>query len=160
MLLIPESSHAWCIYRSLNSRIEPILVRESLQAWYRNRAKEVLKERVCVMAANLRWINMEPAYVCYQCVVSGELFSGRSAYPNPQLIKAPRECIDYGECFMSFATLRSITTASAFTLCSISTCTAGLQPNFDWTHWQMCCLTNDGKCLVDRSNRYKSSRSS
>ena len=74
----------------------PFLVRESLQAWYRNRAKEVLKERVCVMAANLRWITMEPALRLLSmrsqwgsCSPAGRLTL------NPQLIKAPRECIDY-----------------------------------------------------------------
>lgn len=75
---------------------DPSLVRSGLQAWFRQRAKVVLTERVQLMATSLRWVSGAPSLRLLtmrsqwgSCSPAGRLTL------NPQLVKAPRECIDY-----------------------------------------------------------------
>lgn len=74
----------------------PAPIRAALTAWYRERAKVVLSARLEDAAEALRWVRKAPP-VRFQtmklqwgsCSPAGRLTL------NPQLVKAPRECIDY-----------------------------------------------------------------
>lgn len=75
---------------------EPELVRSGLQEWFQQRARVVLTERVELMATSLRWVAGKPSLRFLtmrrqwgSCSPAGLLTL------NPQLVKAPRECIDY-----------------------------------------------------------------
>lgn len=75
---------------------DPLLVRFSLEAWYRQRAREVFARRLAELAPRLPWLSALPDFRLLNmrtqwgsCSPSGELVL------NPQLVKAPRVCIDY-----------------------------------------------------------------
>lgn len=75
---------------------DPLGVRAGLQAWYRQRARSVMTERVQHMAESLQWVKGEPALRLLtmrsqwgSCSPAGRLTL------NPHLVKAPRQCIDY-----------------------------------------------------------------
>ena len=67
-----------------------------LEAWYRKRAGEVLAARLAVLAPSLSWVRTPPPMQLRitkkrwgSCSPAGRLTL------NPNLVKAPRECIDY-----------------------------------------------------------------
>lgn len=75
---------------------DPAKVRRLLDAWYRQRAQEVFARRLAERAADVSWLPAQPAFrllnMCTQwgsCSPAGELIL------NPQLVKAPRDCVDY-----------------------------------------------------------------
>ena len=77
-------------------RRDPLLVRSSLEDWYRHRAREVLARRLVELAPSLPSLSAMPSFRLLNmrtqwgsCSPSGELVL------NPQLVKAPRICIDY-----------------------------------------------------------------
>ncbi|QSI75355.1 M48 family metallopeptidase [Niveibacterium microcysteis] len=75
---------------------DPAMIRSALDAWYRQRAREVFAQRLPVIAEPLRWVRELP-FVRLQfmkrqwgsCSPSGRITL------NPCLVKAPREAIDY-----------------------------------------------------------------
>ncbi len=74
----------------------PALVRAALTDWYRRRAKAVLSDQLEKIAASLRWVRTLPP-VRFQTmkVQWGSCSPAGRLTLNPQLVKAPRECIDY-----------------------------------------------------------------
>jgi predicted metal-dependent hydrolase len=71
-------------------------IRKLLDTWYRQRAAEVFARRVDECASQARWIKRLPSFRLRtmrtqwgSCSPNGELLL------NPQLVKAPRHCIDY-----------------------------------------------------------------
>jgi predicted metal-dependent hydrolase len=75
-------------------------LRGLLEGWYRQRAEEVFGRRLQECASGLRWLQqLHPALPAFRlrsmrtrwgsCSPKGELVL------NPQLVKAPRHCIDY-----------------------------------------------------------------
>ena len=77
-------------------RRDSSLVRSSLEDWYRHRAREVFARRLAELARGLTWLTAVPSFRLLNmrtqwgsCSPSGELVL------NPQLVKAPRICIDY-----------------------------------------------------------------
>ena len=74
----------------------PSLVRTTLTNWYRARAKAVLSGQLEKLAALLRWVRISPP-VRFQTmkVQWGSCSPAGRLTLNPQLVKAPRECIDY-----------------------------------------------------------------
>lgn len=77
-------------------RRDPSLVRGSMDEWYRQRAREVFARRLAELAPRLHWLSTLPSFRLLNmrtqwgsCSPSGELVL------NPQLVKAPRVCIDY-----------------------------------------------------------------
>lgn len=75
-------------------RRDPLLVRSALDEWYRQRAREVFARRLAELAPP--WLAVAPSFRLLNmrtqwgsCSPSGELVL------NPQLVKAPRVCIDY-----------------------------------------------------------------
>jgi predicted metal-dependent hydrolase len=72
------------------------LVRSALEDWYRQRAREVFARRLAELAPCLPWLSAVPRFRLLNmrtqwgsCSPSGELVL------NPQLVKAPRVCVDY-----------------------------------------------------------------
>jgi predicted metal-dependent hydrolase len=64
--------------------------------WYRQRAEQVFARRIAECGSNLRWLRTLPSFRLMtmrarwgSCSPAGELLL------NPQLVKAPRHCIDY-----------------------------------------------------------------
>lgn len=71
-------------------------IRKLLDSWYRHRAEEVFARRVSECAPHARWLKSLPVFRLRNmrtqwgsCSPKGELLL------NPQLVKAPRHCIDY-----------------------------------------------------------------
>ena len=71
-------------------------IRFALDAWYRQRARELFAARLEAVAAPLRWVRqLPPTRLQFMTVQWGSCSpSGRLTF-NPLLVKAPRECIDY-----------------------------------------------------------------
>jgi len=74
----------------------PADVRAALHTWYRARAKRALQTRLEVVCGRLSWIKQLPPTSLRQmkarwgsCSPTGRLTL------NPDLVRAPRECIDY-----------------------------------------------------------------
>ena len=72
------------------------LVRSLLDAWYRQRAEKVFCRRMVECVANVRWLKTVPMFRLLNmrtqwgsCSPKGEVLF------NPQLVKAPRHCVDY-----------------------------------------------------------------
>lgn len=72
------------------------MIKLELDAWYRQRAREVFAQRLPVVAAPLRWIHELPP-VRLQCMKRqwGSCSPSGRVTLNPWLIRAPREAIDY-----------------------------------------------------------------
>ena len=74
----------------------PCLVRAELDAWYRLRAKEVFMLRLAVLVPTMRWVKKIPEMrLLVMKVQWGSCSPAGRLTLNPQLVKAPRECIDY-----------------------------------------------------------------
>jgi predicted metal-dependent hydrolase len=75
---------------------EPAAVKAALEAWYRQRAREVFAQRLLVVAAPLRWLQELPP-VRLQAMTRqwGSCSPGGRITVNPWLVAAPREAIDY-----------------------------------------------------------------
>jgi predicted metal-dependent hydrolase len=74
----------------------PDLIRDGLDAWYRERAKEVLVHRLQAIASTLRWVRSVPEMRLRNMTVQwGSCSPAGRITLNPMLVKAPRECIDY-----------------------------------------------------------------
>lgn len=73
-----------------------IPIKVALDAWYRQRAREVFADRLAVVAAPLRWVKQLPATrLQFMTVQWGSCSPSGRITLNPLLVKAPRECIDY-----------------------------------------------------------------
>lgn len=71
-------------------------IRSALDAWYRQRAREVLAHRLEAVAATLRWVTGMPEMRLRNMTVQwGSCSPAGRITLNPMLVKAPRECIDY-----------------------------------------------------------------
>ena len=75
---------------------EPALIRAALDTWYAMRASEVLTARLASIAASLDGVGTAPPLRLrpMKCQWGNCSPAGRLTL-NPQLVKAPRECIDY-----------------------------------------------------------------
>lgn len=72
------------------------VVRGLLETWYRQRAEEVFSRRMVECVSNARWLTAVPEFRLLNmrtqwgsCSPKGDLLL------NPQLVKAPRHCVDY-----------------------------------------------------------------
>ncbi|RZI80690.1 MAG: M48 family peptidase [Rubrivivax sp.] len=71
-------------------------IKMALDAWYRQRAREVFADRLTAIAAPLRWVKQLPATrLQFMTVQWGSCSPSGRITLNPLLVKAPRECIDY-----------------------------------------------------------------
>lgn len=71
-------------------------VRTGLDAWYRERAREIFEQRLAAVAMPLRWIKqLPPTRLRHMTVQWGSCSPAGLITLNPMLVKAPRECIDY-----------------------------------------------------------------
>lgn len=71
-------------------------IKMALDAWYRQRAREVFAERLIAVAAPLRWVRQLPQTRLQLMKVQwGSCSPSGRITMNPLLVKAPRECIDY-----------------------------------------------------------------
>jgi|SRR5450830_49563 len=77
-------------------RRDPDAVRRLLDAWYRKRAEEVFARRLPEVADGLRWLKDIPSFRLLNMRTQwGSCSPGGTLCLNPQLVKAPRSCIDY-----------------------------------------------------------------
>jgi predicted metal-dependent hydrolase len=75
---------------------EPAMIRATLDAWYRLKARELFADRLAAVAAPLRWVKQTPpTRLQFMTVQWGSCSPAGRITLNPLLIKAPRECIDY-----------------------------------------------------------------
>ena len=71
-------------------------IKMALDAWYRQRAREVFADRLAAVAAPLRWVKqLPPTRLQFMTVQWGSCSPSGRITLNPLLVKAPRECIDY-----------------------------------------------------------------
>lgn len=74
----------------------PRTIKSSLDAWYRQRARELFADRLAFMATPLRWVKqLPPMRLQFMTVQWGSCSPAGRITLNPLLVKAPRECIDY-----------------------------------------------------------------
>ncbi|KTT16527.1 M48 family metallopeptidase [Pseudacidovorax intermedius] len=74
----------------------PARIRAALDAWYRQRAREVFAERLAAVADPLRWVRQLPhTRLQFMTVQWGSCSPSGRITLNPLLVKTPRECIDY-----------------------------------------------------------------
>lgn len=74
----------------------PAMVRVALEAWYRQRARELFADRLAAVAASLRWVKqLPPTRLQFMTVQWGSCSPSGRITLNPLLVKTPRECIDY-----------------------------------------------------------------
>jgi predicted metal-dependent hydrolase len=72
------------------------MVRDGIEAWYRERAREVYEQRLAAVASPLRWVrHLPPTRLRHMTVQWGSCSPAGRITLNPMLVKAPRECIDY-----------------------------------------------------------------
>ncbi|WP_242404624.1 M48 family metallopeptidase [Janthinobacterium agaricidamnosum] len=73
-----------------------VIIQQTLDAWFRIRAREVFRIRLAAVAAPLHWVKHSPP-TRLQCmkVQWGSCSPAGRITLNPMLVKAPRECIDY-----------------------------------------------------------------
>ena len=71
-------------------------IKKALDAWYRQRSREVFADRLAAVAAPLRWVKqLPPTRLQFMTVQWGSCSPSGRITLNPLLVKAPRECIDY-----------------------------------------------------------------
>lgn len=71
-------------------------VKERLTEWYKERAKEVFAKRLEVLLEQTLWVDVRPPLrVLTMQTQWGSCSPEGRITLNPQLVKAPRECIDY-----------------------------------------------------------------
>ena len=71
-------------------------IKSALDAWYRQRARELFADRLAAVAAPLRWVKqLPPTRLQFMTVQWGSCSPSGRITLNPLLVKAPRECIDY-----------------------------------------------------------------
>jgi hypothetical protein len=74
----------------------PTTIKSALDAWYRQRARELFADRLAAVAAPLRWVKqLPPTRLQFMTVQWGSCSPAGRITLNPLLVKAPRECIDY-----------------------------------------------------------------
>lgn len=74
----------------------PDIIRAALDAWYRQRARELFADRLAAVAAPLRWVKLlPPTRLQFMKVQWGSCSPAGRITLNPLLVKTPRECIDY-----------------------------------------------------------------
>ena len=74
----------------------PTPIKTALDAWYRQRAREMFADRLTAVAAPLRWVKqIPPTRLQFMTVQWGSCSPSGRITLNPLLVKAPRECIDY-----------------------------------------------------------------
>jgi predicted metal-dependent hydrolase len=71
-------------------------VRGLLDVWYRQRAEEVFLRRMVECVANVRWLKAAPEFRLLNMRTQwGSCSPKGDVLLNPQLVKAPRPCVDY-----------------------------------------------------------------
>jgi predicted metal-dependent hydrolase len=71
-------------------------VREAIDAWYVERAREFLLQRLAEVAQPLRWVKaLPPTRLRFMRVQWGSCSPQGRLTLHPWLVKAPRECVDY-----------------------------------------------------------------
>lgn len=77
----------------------PEVVRDLLDAWYRERARDVFARSLAEQSPRLPWLREVPS-IRLQTMRTrwGSCSPGGELRLNPQLVKAPRACVDYVMC--------------------------------------------------------------
>jgi predicted metal-dependent hydrolase len=74
----------------------PSTIKSALDAWYRQRARELFADRLAAVAAPLHWVKeLPPTRLQFMTVQWGSCSPSGRITLNPLLVKVPRDCIDY-----------------------------------------------------------------
>lgn len=75
---------------------DPAAVRRRLRMWYRERARDYLARRLSEVSSSISWLRSEPPIKLMSMKKQwGSCSPSGSINLNPDLIRAPRDCIDY-----------------------------------------------------------------
>lgn len=75
---------------------EKSLIKRYVKEWYRTRAKEVFSRRLSELAGQIVWLSESPQVKLLKMRVQWGSCSPKGVLVfNPNLVKAPRECVDY-----------------------------------------------------------------
>lgn len=75
---------------------DPVVIRTALDAWYRQRAREVFAQRLQVVARPLKWVHEVPPFrLQFMTRQWGSCSPTARITLNPWLVAAPRDAIDY-----------------------------------------------------------------
>lgn len=75
---------------------DPVICRSAIDAWYRERARDVFMQRLAVVAEPLRWVRaLPPMRLQFMTRQWGSCSPSGRLTLNPWLVAAPREAIDY-----------------------------------------------------------------
>jgi predicted metal-dependent hydrolase len=77
-------------------RHDPAIIRSAVDAWYRQRAREVFALRLAVLSESLTWVREQPPFRLQFMTRQWGSCSPTGRFTlNPWLVAAPREAIDY-----------------------------------------------------------------
>ncbi|OGU17941.1 MAG: metal-dependent hydrolase [Geobacteraceae bacterium GWC2_53_11] len=75
---------------------EQALIKRFVKVWYRARAKELFARRLSELAEQIVWLReMPPVKLLTMRIQWGSCSPSGVVVLNPNLVKAPRECVDY-----------------------------------------------------------------
>jgi len=75
---------------------EQALVKRFVKGWYRARAKELFARRLSALAEQIVWLrDIPPVKLLTMRIQWGSCSPSGVVVLNPNLVKAPRECVDY-----------------------------------------------------------------
>jgi len=76
--------------------VEQALVKRFVKGWYRARAKELFARRLSALAEQIVWLrDIPPVKLLTMRIQWGSCSPSGVVVLNPNLVKAPRECVDY-----------------------------------------------------------------
>ena len=74
----------------------PQFVKEALDEWYKERAKEIFSKRLLLLVEQALWVNDIPSLKVRSMKTQwGSCSPSGTLTLNPNLVKAPMDCIDY-----------------------------------------------------------------
>lgn len=75
---------------------EQALIKRLVNGWYRARAKELFARRLSELAGQVVWLHeLPPVKLLTMRIQWGSCSPSGTIVLNPNLVKAPRECVDY-----------------------------------------------------------------
>jgi len=75
---------------------DPLAIKRRLSTWYRERAEKYFEKRILIAVSTINWLDDVPGFKLVNMNKQwGSCSPQRLIHLNPNLIKAPSDCIDY-----------------------------------------------------------------